>query len=235
MILTEPISITLLLLLAIDAGLLYLIFWFIRKVIYPLIKIRRIQRLTEKWLFRSQLIAWSAFAIFSVYRLLLDSPIITLILIIALLVLSWSFLKDFIPGILFQLENQITIRDIIRINGQESNVEAIGLRSLISSNAAGETIITPYHKLQNAVVVRARAEGKLIKHSFTLKFPEKEPAQAAEQIRQILLECPWSAPLQIPVVKRTGEREFQITAFAADKFAAERQKAYANWRVNNPV
>lgn len=231
MIQTESIAFSLLILLVFTALLLFAGFWMVQNFVYPLIKIRRIQRLTEKWLFRVKLLTWSAFAAFCLYRLLLVSPVITLILLTLLLVLSWPFWHDFVLGILFRLDNQVTIRDTVRINGQESSVEAFGLRNLISSNAAGETIITPYHKLNDAIVTRARAAGKLIKHTFSVQLTEADTPNAAEQIKTYLLECPWSAPTETPVVKHLGSNEFQITAFAADKFAAEKQKAYMRWRI----
>ncbi|MBK8967417.1 MAG: mechanosensitive ion channel [Saprospiraceae bacterium] len=231
MIQTESISFSLLVLLAFTAFLLYAGFWLVQNFIYPLIKIRRIQRLTEKWLFRVKLLTWSAFAVFCLYRLLLASPFITLILLALLMFLSRPFWNDFVLGILFRLDNQVTIRDTVRIEGQESSVEAFGLRNLISSNAAGETIITPYHKLNAAIVTRARAAGKLIKHSFSVQVPATDAPDAAEQIKTYLMECPWSAPMETPVVKQTGDHDFQVTAFAADKFAAEKQKAYTRWRI----
>ncbi|MCB9316180.1 MAG: mechanosensitive ion channel [Lewinellaceae bacterium] len=231
MIHTESISFPLLILLLFTAALLYVGFWLVQNFIYPLIKIRRMQRLTEKWVFRVKLLTWSAFTAFCLYRLLLVSPVITLILLTIIMVLSWPFWNDFVLGILFRLDNQVTISDTVRIDGQESSVEAFGVRNLISSNASGETIITPYHKLNDAIVTRARAAGKLIKHSFSVQLEETDAPNAADQIKTYLLECPWSAPLETPVVKQLGENEFQITAFAADKFAAERQKAYTHWRI----
>lgn len=229
---TQAIPVGLLILLGIMAGALYAGFWLVRKFIYPLIKIRRIRRLTEKWLFRAQLIAWATFTVFSLYRLLLASPMITVFLVALVVLLGWPFWRDFIPGILFRLDSQVTIKDMIRIDGQESSVEAVGLRNLISSNAAGETIITPYHQLNNAVVVRARAEGKLIKHSFSIRVADLEESEAGKTLGIFLSECPWSAPKQTPVVKSLGNGEFQVTAFAADKFAAEKQKAYTLWRLH---
>ena len=231
MIQTESISFSLLILLVFTALLLYTGFWLVQNFIYPLIKIRRVQRLTEKWLFRVKLLTWSAFVAFCLYRLLLVSPVITLILLALLILLSWPFWNDFVLGILFRLDNQVTIRDTVRIDGQESSVEAFGLRNLISSNASGETIITPYHKLNDAIVTRARAAGKLIKHSFTVHLPEADAPDAADQIKKYMIECPWSAPTETPVVKQTGDNDFQVTAFAADKFSAERQKAYTRWRI----
>jgi small-conductance mechanosensitive channel len=232
MIQTEPIPFALLLMLTLTGLSLFAAFWLVQKFIYPLIKIRRIRRLTEVWLFRAQLISWGGFALFGLYRLLLVSPAITLSLLALTLFMGWPFWKDFLLGILFRLDNQVTISDTVRIGAQESNVESIGWRNLISSNTAGETIITPYHKLNDAIVTRARAAGKLVKHTFTIQVSDKRESNASNRIKQYLQECPWSAPLQTPIVKNDGAGAFQVTTFASDNFAAEKQKAYMLWRVD---
>ena len=225
-----PIGLLLFLLLA--ALLLITAFWLVRNFVTPLIRSRRLSRLSSIWLFRIELLCWTGYFAFALYLFLLSSALITSIFLALILLVGWPFLKDFVPGVLFRLENQITKGDTIRLDGQESSVEEIGLRNLSSSNAAGETILTPYHKLNNAILVRARAAGKLVKHSFTLELQENDPLKASTLIHQYFLECPWSASLQNPVVKPLNEFEYQVTAFAADKLAAEKQKAYIHWRIS---
>lgn len=230
---TESISIPLLILLVVLAAILFSTFWLIRNFVSPLIKSRKINRLATVWLFRLELLAWTLFVLFLLYRLLLDSALISLVFLSTTIILGWSFWKDFIPGLLFRLENQVAKGDFIRHDGQESTVDGIGFRNLLSSSTAGETIITPYHKLNEAIIIRARAEGKLLKHSFTLNLEEPDINNATALIEQYILECPWSAPLQKPEVKRLHSNEFQVTAYTADPLAAKKQVAYLAWRMKN--
>lgn len=231
MITIKSFPLALLLFLLLTAISMFAAFWLMRNYVRPLIKSRKHNRLTTIWLFRLELLFWSGFISLALYWFLVHNLLLTCIFLVLALLLIWPFLKDFVPGILFRLEHQITKGDIIRLDGQESSVEAIGWRHLSSSNAAGETILTPYHRLSSAVIVRARAAGKLVKHSFNINLQETDPLKAALLIKKYFLECPWSASLQLPVVKNMGDGTYQITAFAADKFAAEKQKIYLNWRI----
>lgn len=230
MIQTETISFTLLLFLGVIAVLLHTAFWLFRHFVYPLISSVKISRLTDKWLFRGELIIWLVYIGFALYGFLLDSPLITLVLLTLILILGWPVWRDFIPGLLFRLEGQVHVGDSIRYMEQESRVEAIGWRNLRSNTPAGETIITPYRKLSEAVLIRKRAEGKLYKHAFTVTLPEKTKGGMAE-LKAYLWECPWSVSSHQPVIKSLGDAHFEITAFAADESAAERQKAYIAWRL----
>ena len=232
MIATEPYSVTLLLFLAVLAGIVFSTFRLLRNFVYPLIKSRKISRWADNWLFRFELIAWSLYVIFLFYELLLDSPVMTLIFIVLILVVGWPFWKDFLPGLLFRIENQVSPGDTIHINGKESTLEEVGFRNLRSISSTGENIITPYHKLNKAVIVRTRTEGKLLKHSFVILLEGKTKNEAIAEITQYLLECPWSAPLETPEVKQTqAVGEYQITAYATDHLAVEKQKAYVAWRL----
>ncbi|TNE54883.1 MAG: mechanosensitive ion channel family protein [Bacteroidetes bacterium] len=228
---TEPVSIGRVVFFLLLAVLVFSGFWLIRNFVVPLIKSRKISQLTGLWLFRLELLAWALFTVFLLYQFLLDSMLITLVIAGMILLLGWPFWKDFIPGVLFRLENQVGPGDIIRVDGNESIVEQLGARSLRSSTLAGETILTPYHKLQEAVIVRARSEGKLLKSTFTVTLENGSPQAAAQRIEKFLQECPWAAPLEKPEIQHLGEHQFQVTTFSADQPAADKQKAFLLWRI----
>ncbi len=232
----ENIPIGLLLFLGVAATILIVVFWLLHRYVLPLIKNRKSERTASIWLLRVEALSWAAFALFAIYRLLLASPVITLILVTLICVLGWNFWKDFFAGLLFRLERKLDLGDVIHFEGtngkrQEGIVHTINSRSISILQTNGESILIPYHRLDDLILSKSHPEGNLLRHTFTVEVKETNPAKAKMQLQKLLFECPWSVPAQSPIIEDLGNGAFQVTSFTTDSEAAEKLVGFVRERI----
>jgi len=238
MLRTESIPIGLLVFFAIVIGVLILVFWLLRNYVLPLINKRRSARNASIWILRIESLSWFLFSMFALYRLLLVSPTITIVFVTILIVLSWSFWKDFFAGLLLRIERSVEVGDLIRINEgdnttQEDIVQKISYRNITVKRANGEFVLIPYHKLSELSMTKSHREGKLFRQIFTVEMTKMDQLTAKELLLQILYENPWVVPAQKPLIEHIGNGIFQVTAFASDKDASERLVGFVKRKIEN--
>ncbi|MCP3932736.1 MAG: mechanosensitive ion channel [Bacteroidetes bacterium] len=236
MIQTENISFGLLVFLAIGAAIIIVGFWLLHRYVMPLIKSRQSNRIASIWLLRMEVLTWSLYALFAIYRLLLASPAITIIFIILLIVLGWNFWKSYFPGLLFRLEKTLEVGDSIRFNKdeekmQEGIVQKISGRNVEIFLTTGEILMVPFHRLDSLIISKSHPEGNLDRHIFIVNFERNDISDKKTLITKILFECPWSVPAKDPIIENLGKGQYQITSFAVDKEASEKLMAYVLQRV----
>ncbi len=227
----KPIPIALLILLAFMAAVLFLAFKLSRQYVLPLVKKRKSYRLFDIWLFRGELLAWALFLIFTAYRTFIISPYMSLFIISLILLAGRAFWKDFMPGLLFRLENNALIGDSMLHGGSNCIIACIGPRNLHLRSKEGETIILPYSHIGEAVISKSVQKSKLHQFTFTVTSENKNPTAASTLFGKYIQECPWSIPARQPIIHFLENGQFEITSFAIDKNSAEKQRQYVAGRV----
>jgi len=221
MIAIQNIPLFLVLLLVFSAAGLYVMFWLIRTYVLPLVDGRLQQQRWGHWLFRAELVVWTLFFLYAFYRLLLAAPLSSLILAGLLLLLGRPWWRDFLPGLLFRLEGDVEPGDYLTYQDHRYGIEALRARSLKLRSESGAYLILPYRLLGEVVIAKAAQKTALTPFTFQLETDASE-----EKIEQLLVECPWSAPGQLPQVKEEGEGLYQVTTFAPNEEIREKQERY---------
>ena len=225
----------LLLLLAFFAAIIFAVFKIGRQYVLPLVKNRKAYRLLDLWIFRCELLVWSLFIVFTVYRLFMVSPYLSLFLITLIIVAGRAFWKDFIPGLLFRLENNAELGDSIRYGNGINIIEHIGPRNLQLRNNEGEIIILPYSHIGEAVISKSVQKSNLFQFTFNLFIKKLPPHDVVTLLSKSIEECPWSIPSRLPKINLLGNGEYEITSFATDENAAGKQRIYVEGRVRDEM
>ena len=231
----NPISLTLLILLAIIAAVIYLVFRVSRQYVLPLVKNRKSNRLFDLWIFRGELLAWALFIIFAIYQLFMTSPYVSLVLIVLIIIAGRAFWKDYIPGLLFRWENNAETGDRMRYGNGHCTIEDIGPRNLQLRNKDGETIILPYSHIVEAVISKSVQKSKLYQFTFRVTIENENPDTVSTLISRCIQECPWSIPSRQPTINSLGNGEYEIISFATDENAAGKQRMYIEGRIGDRV
>lgn len=217
----QNIPLFLVLLLVFSAAGLYVMFWLIRTYVLPLVDGRLQQQRWGHWLFRTELVVWALFFLYAFYRLLLAAPLSSLVLAGLLLLLGRPWWRDFLPGLLFRLEGDAEPGDYLTYRDHRYSIEALRARSLKLRSESGAYLILPYRLLGEVIIAKAAQKTALTPFTFQLETDASE-----EKIEQLLVECPWSAPGQLPQVKEESEGLYQVTTFAPNEEIREKQERY---------
>lgn len=65
-----------------------------------------------------------------------------------------TLVKDFLSGMFIIVENQYAVGDIVRINGQEGEVKALGIRHTLLEDSKGNQIFIPNGSISQVVNVK---------------------------------------------------------------------------------
>ncbi len=238
MIKTEIIPIGLLVFFALVIGVLIVVFWLLRNYVLPLIKKRSSARNASAWILRIEILSWFLFSLFAFYRLMIVSPVITVVFAAVLIVLGWTFWKDFFAGLLFRIERLVEVGDFIRIDEQgetmqEDIVQKVSYRNITVRRANGEIVLIPFNKLNELSMTKSHPEGKLFRQRFIIEMANMDELKAKETLIQLLYENPWVVPAQKPIIENLGNGTYQITAFASDKDASERLVGFIKRKVES--
>lgn len=226
MIELQHLPLFLILLLALLAAALYFAFKLARIYILPVIKVRQRQRSWQRRLLQAELASWALFIFFAAYQLLLAAPVTTALLLVLLLLPVQYWWRDFIPGLFFRMDSDAEAGDYLYHRGQQYTIDTIRSRSIKLRTAEGAFLVLPYRLLKEVHIARAAQKTALTPFVFQI-----EAESSPEKIAQLLAECPWVAPGQLPQVKLMEEGHFEITTFAPDEHIAEKQQAFLKEKV----
>lgn len=226
---TSPAHIPLLLIpvLLLVGGLLYGLFYLLRRYLLPLSRGRGRQRESRR-LFRAEVVSWSAFALFAAYRLFVPAPLATLFLFALLLGLGWFGWRDFLPGLFFRWAGAAKPGDRNIYEGRAYDVEALPPRHLSLREETGERLLLPYRLLREVHLMPAADPTDLQAFSFVLGTERSE-----QEVQQLLLGSPWITPAGTPRVESIGASRFRITLFVAEESIGRRVQAQLQQRLES--
>lgn len=222
------IPLGLVLMLGLLALLLYALLHLLKKYGLPLIKSRRQRLRLEALLLRAGVGLWLAWVVFAFYRLLLASPVFALATAILLVVLGWSWWKDFYPGLLLRLEGDLRPGDYLNYQGQPYRIDQLRIRSVQLTGEDGGLLILPYHMIQAPAISQSVEKTALSPFSFEVTL---EGPNGQQRLEQYLAASPWTAPAYPATVAHLGDKTYRITAYAPDASIQERQEAYIRQQV----
>lgn len=216
------ISITNLLGLLILASLLWLLIWAGKRFIPMVVHLRRNERSFRVWTLRIETLAWVSFALFALYRLLLESPGYVAIILAIVLIIGRELWRDFIPGLLFRLQGIADPGDQMLFEEDICRVESIGVRYLKLKTAEGNILLIPYHRLNEITFTQTIQKGKTNDYSFSVIYISDDKDLAISTLQRHLLESPWSIPSKSLRIKAENDNSYRITIAAIDEQVANR-------------
>ncbi|NQX98105.1 MAG: mechanosensitive ion channel [Flavobacteriales bacterium] len=131
-------------------AILFIILYIINHYVIPLIK--RKQHQINKYWQKFQIVAWVLFSGMFFIALIRANMFITLIFLVIILGLGWSFWSNIFSGIIIRFNNQFEPGEVISTEFAKGELKSINLSQSELINDKGETIIIPNKKLRNAVL-----------------------------------------------------------------------------------
>ncbi len=180
-------------------------------------------------------IAWLIFGFWSIELIALKDPwytrIFAMVLIITIIGISWTIVRDLITGLLTKMDGSYTINGWIRIREVEGKIKAFGFRSLEIETEKGETVNIPYHLLNSEMIVRSQPTESVMSCTFKIEVPNtKQFKEYQKLIRNEVLNSHWVSLKKEPKIKLLSEENgsliLQVTAYTLDERYFEEIETY---------
>ncbi|MBN2349605.1 MAG: mechanosensitive ion channel [Bacteroidales bacterium] len=155
------------------------------------------------------IVFWSANYLFnekSYYKLV----IICMIVILSVLI-GWFFIKDFIAGVIFRVQNNYAEGDHVQFGEVAGRVESLYLTHISLQTQEGRLVKVPYSRLGSEIISQKTESKTFEKNSFILKTRKTESVTSTEEsIRNILMTSPWRISNTQPNIKFVGEDDLSF-------------------------
>ena len=220
----ETISFKLIIFLLVLGCLTMAFFKILTTFILPAVHNRRLKRIFKKWSYRLEVLTWVSILSYAIYRLLLESPEITLVFLVILGCLGWNFWKDTIHGIIFRLDDKVKPGDTISILEEKGVIEKIGIRNLILRTTLGEQMVVPFQKINGYRIITEEGRENIV--SFQISTQEIERFGGNKELKKLIMSWPWTTPNHEPKIEKAGENNWEISAWVISPDPEEKIKEY---------
>jgi len=165
------------------------------------------------------LVVWIILTFWIVYYLFYDKPyynfIVFALIGLVFLLVSWFFVRDFVAGVAFRIQNNYSVGDIVQFGSVSGRIDNLFLTHVSIFTNEGKLVKIPYTRLSNEIVSQKSSSGSFGKNQVLLKLPKKKNAdELKDTLMNLLLNSPWRVATRKPVVKLKSEwsdsYEFEI-------------------------
>ena len=207
-------------------GILWVFFKLVHRTIDLLLSGQIYHKRLEEILLIIRAASWVVFIFWSVSVIfqgqLMYARIFSGALILLIVGISWSLIRDIISGFLIRMEGTYSHNSHVRIHDVEGTVRKLGFRSMEIETDRGETIRIPYNIVDSELTVKSYPVETIKSHTFNISVPKsKDINEYSEEIRFALLNSHWSSLRKDPRVKFIEENNdayiLRVTAYTLDK------------------
>jgi hypothetical protein len=165
------------------------------------------------------LFAWVGFIFWSVNYLFYDKSyynfIVFALIVLIILSLSWFFVKDFVAGIAFKVQNNYAAGDNVQFGKISGRLDNLFLTHVSVYTSEGKLVKIPYSRLSNEIVSHKSKDGHTGHNKFVFKVPKsRDLVEIKENLYTLLINSPWRIPGKMPVINLKSEMndgyEFEI-------------------------
>lgn len=190
---------------------LWLLLWGCKKLLFRLMQGKKSHKRTTFYFPIVQHSIWVLFAAYGAFYFAKLNPLVTVIIVSAILFLGRRFLQNFVVGILFRLEKQDLRGTTLLVEEEEGVIVSYGLTTVCLKSNNGNWRYIPYEKLYKEIFVRTVKVAQ-VDDIQTLKVDfEKDanlPQSLLEDIRRKVLLNPYvAAGEKVQVTKGKDENQ----------------------------
>ncbi len=141
--------------------------------------------------------------------------IVFALIVLIFLSLSWFFVKDFVAGIAFKVQNNYTAGDNVQFGKISGRLDNLFLTHVSVYTNEGKLVKIPYSRLSNEIVSHKSTGGYTGHSKFIFKVSKnKNVDEIKEGLYTLLINSPWRIPGKAPVISLKSELndgfEFEI-------------------------
>lgn len=194
--------------------------------VFPLVPLRREQReLLGRLGPLAEVVIWLGYLVSVIVWVLTGDPIIRLVALVglatALIVAAWSFIRDYLTGVLLRTEGTLALGDVVRVGDVEGTVRRLRARAAELDLPDGDRVVIPYRSLGDNAVVRRIARRVTVRHTFALDLPAGIGVeQARDRVRRAALLCHWVPPRHEPKFLAREGRTLEVTVYTLSDLRA---------------
>ena len=158
------------------------------------------------------LFVWIIFVFWAVNFLFYDKTyynfIVFTLIVLVILAVSWFFIKDFVAGISFRVQNNYSPGDNVQFGKISGRLDKLFLTHVSIYTSEGRLVKIPYSRLSNEIVSHKSTSGYSGNSKFIFKAPKNKPiGELKKSINSILMASPWRLPSRTPMVTLKSESE----------------------------
>jgi len=145
------------------------------------------------------------------------SPYFAVLVIIAVLWISWVAIRDLVHGVFFKAGRTCRPGDRVVVGAVDGRVQRLGYRVLEVVTAQGDEVLVPYSQLSKAAITRRAADVGAVRHAFQLTPPSGVPLTAVtETIELATFTHHWASAAHPTQVTLTEQGDLEVAVFALD-------------------
>lgn len=230
----HQIPVFLVFLIVFSGVLLYLLFFLVDKYYITFTKRKKDFSFLQKVLPKFKLFSWFTWFVISVYFLLMNSPIITIIFLVGIYLFSKGFWENIYSGIYFVFDKKINIGDYISITTLkiEGIVNKLLLTDIELKKENNDLIYIPYSLIVKSPIVKSEKSENYFLNIFQI---DNKNGINESTIKQALLNCPWTILSKDFEITNNSNGGFDIKVFTYTKDTAGYQTNYVENNINNTL
>lgn len=205
------------------AGLIiYLFVQIVSRIIKAQLKSDVAQQKATSMIPISKSIIWIIFTIYSTVLILQANPITGGLIFLVLIIVSWSFIRNFVSGLVIKISGDFKLGQKVNFNNTNGTIKKLNLLSVEIEMSNGEIMLVPYFTFSQSIVIKTSPSEKILSHTFEIELDKNDTTfNLQEFVYQKVITIPWTVPNIKPKIELTKETEtkvsFKILVYAIDK------------------
>jgi len=205
--------------LIIVGALLWLVLAIARKILSLTHKSNDRQVLVRRWLPLIESIAWAHYVGACLVAMVLPNLVIGGGIALVIIVAGWSFIRNFISGLIVRLQGNIREGQRLMLDGKQGELTRMNLSGIEITLEKGETLMVPYLRLLQEEVIQPNPSDKIKSRALEMIIPTAISKKEGVQLLQNAgLNLPWAVATKVPVVdflENTPEgNRFRVVVYA---------------------
>lgn len=146
------------------------------------------------------IVFWSANYLID-YKSYYNFVVLCMIIVLSVLI-GWFFIKDFIAGIIFRIQNNYSEGDFLQFGETAGKIEALFPTHISVNTKEGKIVKLPYSRLSNEIISQKTTLKTFEENTYILKTNKNESCKLTEDIiKNTLLVSPWRIGNKQPEVQ----------------------------------
>ena len=211
---SRGISLGSILLLIVGAVIMFTCFYLINEYGIKLVQNKRARASAKRYFPITTSFIWLGYFIYSGYVILAPYPLIGIGVILFLLLGFWRFIKDFIAGLVFRIQDNYRINQRIQLKSNSGIIVELLTTHVELESDSGERIFVPFTEFFNQIIRKPSVQERLKQFSLEISV-------AAEvdfgQFEKKVLSCPWIITEKTPrLIQNYKEGTIRISGYTID-------------------
>lgn len=213
------------LLLIFGTIIMYVCFYFVNEYVIKLVQNRRARTTAKRFFPIITSFIWLGYFIYVGYVILEPYPLIGIAVVLILLLGFWRFIKDFIAGLVFRIQDNYRINQRVQLKNNSGVIVELLTTHVELETDSGERIFIPFSEFFNQIIRKPSVQERL--KQFSIDIPVG-PDIDFIKFKTKVMSCPWIISEKNPrLIENHKEGTVRISGYTIDlKFIPQIRKYF---------